>query len=129
MSFPGVQGRSPCRIFRSLFLKGSDLTHRELGPAVERMYQFLLWLIPAVERFPRSQKFLLGDRIQATALDVQENLLEATYTKARTRPLNAANMGLEKLRMFFRLVRPELYVSALLCIMELAPCDFRGRDV
>ena len=86
-----------------MFLKGSSVTHRELGPAVERMYQFLLWLIPAVERFPRSQKFLLGDRIQTTALDVQESLLEATYNKARTRPLNAANMGLEKLRMFFRL--------------------------
>ena len=84
-------------------MEKKPLIHRQLGPAVEQMYQFLRWLIPAVERFPRSQKFLLGDRIQTTALDVQECLLEATYTKARTRPLNGANMGLEKLRMFFRL--------------------------
>ena len=26
------------------------------------MYRFLLWLVPTVEKFPRSQKFLLGDR-------------------------------------------------------------------
>ena len=43
---------------------------RETGPALESHYRFLLWLVPAVERFPRSQKFLLGDRIQGTAPDV-----------------------------------------------------------
>jgi len=34
------------------------------------MCQFLLWLIPTVDKMPRSQKFTLGDRIQNTALDV-----------------------------------------------------------
>ena len=42
---------------------------RTTGPALEAHYRFLLWLVPAVERFPRSQKFLLGDRMQRTALD------------------------------------------------------------
>ena len=50
---------------------------RQTGPAVEAMYQFNLWLVPTVERFPRSQKFLLGDRIQSTALDVMERLVKA----------------------------------------------------
>ena len=44
------------------------------------MYRFVLWLVPTVEKFPRRQKFLLGDRLQATALDVLERLVEATYT-------------------------------------------------
>ena len=39
---------------------------RRTGAALEAHYRFLLWLVPAVERFPRSQKFLLGDRIQYT---------------------------------------------------------------
>ena len=43
---------------------------RSTGAALEAHYRFVLWLVPTVERFPRSQKFLLGDRIQATALDV-----------------------------------------------------------
>ena len=33
------------------------------GPVLEAMYRFLLWLIPAVEKFPRAQKFLLGDSL------------------------------------------------------------------
>ena len=37
---------------------------RETGPALDSMYQFMTWLVPTVETFPRSQKFLLGDRIQ-----------------------------------------------------------------
>ncbi len=45
---------------------------RRTGPAVEAHYQLINWLIPTVERFPKAQKFLLGDRIQATALFVPE---------------------------------------------------------
>ena len=53
------------------------------GPALESMYRFVLWLAPAVDGFPRRQKFLLGDRLQTTALDVLERLIEATYTRDR----------------------------------------------
>ena len=76
---------------------------RKTGPAVEAHFQFLMWLVPAVEKFPRTQKFLLGDRIQTTALDVLECLIEATYTRDRKGQLARANLGIEKLRFFFRL--------------------------
>ena len=76
---------------------------RSTGPALEAMYRFLLWLVPTVEKFPRSQKFLIGDRIQSTALDVLEHLIEATYTRQRSRQLTQANLGIEKLRILFRL--------------------------
>lgn len=67
------------------------------------MYQLLLWLIPTVEKFPRSQKFLLGDRIQSTALDTLDYLIAATFTRARRGHLDAANLGLERLRVLLRL--------------------------
>ena len=76
---------------------------RRTGPALEAHQQFLLWLVPTVDKFPRSQKFLLGDRIQGTAFDVLETLIEATYTRDRRPHLTRANLGLEKLRHFFRL--------------------------
>ena len=44
---------------------------RETGPALALHYRFILWLVPThLDRFPRAQRFLLGDRIQRTALDV-----------------------------------------------------------
>jgi tripartite-type tricarboxylate transporter receptor subunit TctC len=76
---------------------------RQTGLALEAMYRFILWLVPTVEKFPRSQKVLLGDRIQATALHVLESLIEATYTRRRERLLVEANLGAEKLRFLFRL--------------------------
>ena len=78
---------------------------RMTGAALEAHYRFVLWLVPTVERFPRKQKFLLGERIQATALDVLERLIEATYTRQRRGQLADANLGLEKLRFLFRLAR------------------------
>jgi hypothetical protein len=84
---------------------------RRTGPALEAMYRFMLWLIPTVEKFPRSQKFLLGDRIQITALDVLERLIEATYTRARRPALLAANLGIEKLRLLFRLAAEMRYLD------------------
>lgn len=59
---------------------------RTTGPALEAMYQLLLWLIPTVEKFPRAQKFLLGDRIQNTAPDVLDRLIAVTFT-CRAPPL------------------------------------------
>jgi hypothetical protein len=76
---------------------------RRTGPAVEAHFQLINWLMPTLARFPREQRFLLGDRIQATALDVLEALIEATYTRERRTHLARANIGLEKLRFFFRL--------------------------
>jgi hypothetical protein len=71
--------------------------------AVEAMYQLVLWLIPVLDGLPRRQKFQLGDRLQSTALDVLDALIEAAYTRERTALLQSANLGLEKLRYGLRL--------------------------
>lgn len=76
---------------------------RRTGPALEAMYRFILWVVPTVEKLPRSQKYLLGDRIQSTAMEVLERLVEATYTRDRVALLVQANLGIEKLRFLFRL--------------------------
>ena len=76
---------------------------KRTGAAVEAHYRFLLWLAPTVEKFPRSHKFTIGDRIEALSLDVLEALIEATYTRERAQHLRRANLGIEKLRFLLRL--------------------------
>ena len=56
---------------------------RSTGAALEAHYRFILWLVPTVERFPRSHRFLLGDRIQSTAMGVLERLIEALIEPKR----------------------------------------------
>jgi len=78
---------------------------RATGPALEAMYQFLLWLVPTLEKFPRSQKFLLGDRLQTQAMAVLDSLIAATYSRDRAGFLRSANLELEKLRFGIRLAK------------------------
>jgi hypothetical protein len=53
---------------------------KRTGAAIEAHYQFLAWLLPTIEKIPKSHKVTIGDRIQMIALDVLEALIEATYT-------------------------------------------------
>ena len=75
------------------------------------IFNFCNGLCQRSKSFPRDQKFLLGDRMQKTALDVLEALIEATYTRERRAHLARANLGLEKLRFFFRLAVEMQYLD------------------
>ena len=102
---------------------------RETGPALEAWYRLLLWLVPTLERFPRRQKFLLGDRIQSTALDILESLVEATYTRNRESHLTRANLGIEKLRFLVRLALDLGYLDPRRYEHAARALDETGRKV
>ena len=102
---------------------------KRTGPALESMYRFVLWLVPTVEGFPRRQRFLLGDRLQATALDVLERLVEATYTRDRREQLAAANLGIEKLRLLCRLAKDLRHLDVRRYAHAARALDEAGRLV
>lgn len=71
--------------------------------AITKLYDFLLWIIPKLEKFPRSQKFLIADRIEILTLNVLDLLIEAAYSKSKQGLLRSANLRLEQLRFLIRL--------------------------
>lgn len=74
---------------------------RQTSAALEAMHQFILRLVPAVEKFPRSQKFLLGD----------------------------ANLGLEKLRFLFSLTHERTHLDLRRHEHATRRIDEAGRSV
>lgn len=72
---------------------------------ITKIYDLLLYLIPQISKFPRSQKYLLGDRLEIIILDVLEILLEATYSRDKAPLLSKANIKLEKARYYVRLCK------------------------
>ena len=84
---------------------------KRTGAAVEAHYQFLLWLLPTVEKFPKSHKFTLGDRIETIALNVLEALIEATYTRDRADALRSGPFWLAEVRVMAGLA-PATHVFA-----------------
>jgi hypothetical protein len=71
--------------------------------AITKLYDYILWIIPKLERFPRGQKFILADRIETLMLDILDLLIEAAYTRNKRSLLLSANLKLEKLSFYCRL--------------------------
>lgn len=79
--------------------------------ALTRIYDLIKWIIPVLEKFPRSQKFLLADRIEVLLLDIMEMIIQSVYTRDKEKFLREANIKIEKLRYLVRLVHDMKYVS------------------
>lgn len=77
------------------------------SPIFSRTYDLMFWLIPVTIKFPRHQRFVLARVMQETALQFQENLIEAGLGGKRTqdRALAQADVNLTKLRFYLRLCR------------------------
>lgn len=79
------------------------------SPLFVRTYDFLLWLIPQVQKFPRAYRFTLSERIQRLALTFQDSLIAAGKSKGGSRRdnLQQADIQLEQLRLWLRFSRDQ----------------------
>jgi hypothetical protein len=59
--------------------------------AVEDCHELLRWLIPHLDKFPRSRRFTLGERIESGLLEVLEALVSAAYSRDKRADLELAN--------------------------------------
>ena len=72
---------------------------------ITKCYDLILWLIVKLDKFPKTRKFGLGDRMETLLLDILEGLIEAKYSRAKVQHLTAVNLRLEKLRYLIRLAK------------------------
>jgi hypothetical protein len=87
------------------------VTTPTIPQAVQSCHELLLWLIPQLDKFPRSRRFTLGERIETGLLEVLELLVEAAFQRHKEVPLQRANLRLEVVRHLWRLAH-ELKVMA-----------------
>lgn len=78
---------------------------------ITKVYDFLLYLIPQISDLPRSQRYLLGDRLELASFDVLEILLEACYSQPKLSLLKIANVKLEKIHYYIRLCKDLQLIS------------------
>jgi hypothetical protein len=50
-------------------------------------------------RFPRTRRFVLGERVERNLYDLPETLIQAKYTRQRQALLRRSNLKLETLRL------------------------------
>jgi hypothetical protein len=70
---------------------------------IQDCHNLLLWIIPNLDKFPRSRRFTLGEKLETGLLNVLENLIEAAYSQQKKSTLIQANKQLEIVRHLWRL--------------------------
>ncbi len=73
------------------------------SPIFVKSYDFLLWLLNTTEKFPKSERFRLGNRLEDAAFAFHETLIAATRTHTPLRLLFDADLQLDHLRLYVRL--------------------------
>ena len=72
---------------------------------ITKTYDLILWSCQHTSRFPRSHRFVLGERIERGLYDLLETLIRAKYARQRAELLGEANLRLEVLRFQMRLAK------------------------
>jgi len=72
---------------------------------ITKAYDLILWSCEHTGKFPRSHRFVLGERIERNLYDLLETLIEAKYTRENADLLRRANLRLEILRFQMRLAK------------------------
>ncbi|MBN1347717.1 MAG: diversity-generating retroelement protein Avd [Phycisphaerae bacterium] len=72
---------------------------------IDRTYELVRWYLGRLGKFPRSQRYGLGQRIEGRLYDVLEGLIRAKYGSGPVKQATLAdvNLNLEVLRMLSRL--------------------------
>jgi hypothetical protein len=73
--------------------------------AVGKAYDFVLWLLPKVENFPRTHRFTVGERLTAHGLDLLTSLVEAGYARQKVELLEQASRKVNSTRYLLRLAK------------------------
>lgn len=74
-------------------------------PIITQAYDLILYLIPQIAKFPKQQRYTIGERLENMTLDFLSLLVEARYSREKAGLLQKANMTLEKIRYCVRLCK------------------------
>jgi hypothetical protein len=70
-----------------------------------KWYDYSKWLLERVGNFPKSQRFVLGQRLAGQAMGVMDLLVEASYAREKTEILATANRKMEVLCWTVRMAK------------------------
>jgi four helix bundle protein len=96
-------------------------------PLFTKTFDFITWLMPVTNHFPRSQRFMVTQRLLDAAFDFQELILEANNVRPAERQakLKLADAALDKVRTYLRLaakwawLKPGQYQHAAAMVTEM----------
>jgi len=77
----------------------------EPAVVVQKAYDWTLWIIPKVEKFPKSYRFSIGQSLVSASTELLLNLVDATYQARNAGSLAAAVREVNRVRYLTRLAK------------------------
>ena len=81
------------------------------SPIFTKIYEFMRWMVPATNKFPRQQRFVLARVIQESTFELHEELILAAKMKQNLQHLQKADAALTKVRTYIRLAQEMNYFT------------------
>lgn len=97
--------------------------------AVTKAYDFVKWLLPKVESFPRAYKFTVGERLAGQGLDLLTALVEAAYATHKEPMLLTASSRVNSIRYLLRLAKDLSLLSGEAYAFSAESLDEIGRMI
>jgi len=74
-------------------------------------YEFIKWLHTLLNKFPKSEKYTMAQKIETTSLNFMEAIIQSNNDFDKKQSLQKAVIELDKLRIFFRLSKDLQLIS------------------
>ncbi|MCC6586289.1 MAG: diversity-generating retroelement protein Avd [Bryobacterales bacterium] len=78
---------------------------------MQKAYDWNLWILPKVEKFPKSYRFSVGANLISTSMDLLMNLVDATYQSRNNAALASAVQNVNRARILVRLSKDLRLIS------------------
>ena len=77
----------------------------------QKVYDLILYSFPIINRFPKTQKYVLGQQIENTLLNLLKAIITANNKKAKLNYLFYADTELQTLKTLIRLAKDLKFID------------------
>ena len=77
----------------------------------QKVYDLILWMYPLINKFPKKQRFVLGQQLENTLLDILKGIIQANQERNKLETLKQVSIDLDKFRILFRLAKDLRFMS------------------
>ena len=77
----------------------------------QKTYDLILWFFPIINKFPKKQRFVLGQQIENELLEIIKDIILANNERNKTEILKRISVRLDTLRILVRLAKDLKFLS------------------